>query len=152
MDEETEYFFRTLSRLNQRLGPVLLQFPKNFKADPPAEKVSHVDSRLYLLRLRVSQPLLAEAEIFDLLRGREFSLCTPDSDDNPATEIIRTASWGYLRLRRSDYTEADLSRWLDRILAQHWDKAFVYFKHEEKAKGPETAATFLSWPIIILNR
>ncbi|HSO73054.1 MAG TPA: DUF72 domain-containing protein, partial [Thermodesulfobacteriota bacterium] len=30
VDEETAYFFRTLARLNQRLGPVLLQFPKNF--------------------------------------------------------------------------------------------------------------------------
>jgi uncharacterized protein YecE (DUF72 family) len=87
-------------------------------------------------------PAWLTAETFDLLRGRGFSLCTPDSDDNPPAEIIGTATWGYLRLRRSDYTEADLSRWLDQIRAQNWDKAFVYFKHEEKAKGPETARSF----------
>ena len=58
------------------------------------------------------------------------------------TEIISTAPWGYLRLRRSDYTEADLSQWLERILAQKWEKAFVFFKHEEEAKGPEMAIRF----------
>ena len=42
VEDETAYFFRTLSRLNQRLGPVLVQFPKNFKADlPRLEKFSH---------------------------------------------------------------------------------------------------------------
>ena len=38
VDDETEYFFRTLSLLNQRLGPVLFQFPKSFKANLPALK------------------------------------------------------------------------------------------------------------------
>jgi uncharacterized protein YecE (DUF72 family) len=45
---------------------------------------------------------------------------------------------GYLRLRRSDYAEADLVRWLESILAQDWEKAFVFFKHEEEAAGPVT--------------
>lgn len=48
-----------------------------------------------------------------------------------------------LHLRRSDYTEADLLLWLDRILAQDWERAFVLFKHEEEAKGPELAKRFL---------
>ena len=33
--EETKYLFRTLAMLNQRLGPVLFQFPKSFKANRP---------------------------------------------------------------------------------------------------------------------
>jgi len=50
---------------------------------------------------------------------------------------------GYLRLRRSDYTDADLTQWLERILAQKWEKAFVFFKHEEDdATGPEMAMRF----------
>ncbi len=58
------------------------------------------------------------------------------------TEIISTAPWGYLRLRRSDYTEADLTQWLEKILAQKWEKAFVFFKHEGEARGPEMAIRF----------
>ena len=46
-------------------------------------------------------------------------------------------------MRRSDYTDADLSQWLERILSQKWEKAFVFFKHEEDdAKGPEMAVHF----------
>ncbi len=42
-----------------------------------------------------------------------------------------TADWGYLRLRRCDYTEAELRPWSDRIRAQPWQRAFVFFKHED---------------------
>jgi uncharacterized protein YecE (DUF72 family) len=35
-----------------------------------------------------------------------------------------------------------LSEWMKRILAQKWERVFVFFKHEEEAKGPETAMRF----------
>ena len=54
-------------------------------------------------------PSWLDDEILDRLRKRGFSLCIEDTDEDPANEIISTASWGYLRLRRSDYTDADLS-------------------------------------------
>ena len=47
-----------------------------------------------------------------------------------------------MRLRRSDYTDGDLSRWIEKILSQKWEKAFVFFKHEEEARGPEFALLF----------
>jgi hypothetical protein len=31
---------------------------------------------------------------------------------------------------------------MDRILSQHWKQAFVFFKHEEGAPGPEMAMRF----------
>ena len=73
---------------------------------------------------------------------RDASLCIADSDENPVHEIIPTASWGYLRLRRSDYTDADLSQWMERILSQKWERAFVFFKHEDEAGGAEMAMRF----------
>ncbi len=144
VDEETEYLFSTLSVLERKLGPVLFQFPKSFHADLPALK--------YFLGLipgkaacafEFRSPSWLDGEILDLLRERGCSLCIADTDENPASEIISTASWGYLRLRRSDYTDADLSRWRERILSQKWKRAFVFFKHEEEAKGPEMAMRFL---------
>jgi len=63
-------------------------------------------------------------------------------DETPAEEIVSTAPWGYLRLRRSDYTEADLAGWAQRISAQSWERAFVFFKHEEEAMGPKLALRF----------
>jgi uncharacterized protein YecE (DUF72 family) len=58
-------------------------------------------------------------------------------------EIINTVPWGYLRLRRPDYTDTDLSQWMEGIASQKWKKAFVFFKHDEEGKkGPETAIRF----------
>jgi uncharacterized protein YecE (DUF72 family) len=143
VEEETGYLLRTLSVLNKRLGPVLFQFPKSFHADPEILK-----GFLALLPATIScafefrSASRLDPKIQDLLREKSCSLCTTDSDDNPANEIISTAPWGYLRLRRSDYTEADLEQWLQRIVAQKWEKAFLFFKHEDEAAGPGMAIKF----------
>jgi hypothetical protein len=34
-------------------------------------------------------------------------------------------------------------KWKDRILAQNWDYAFVFFKHEDEGIGPKLAGEFL---------
>jgi uncharacterized protein YecE (DUF72 family) len=87
-------------------------------------------------------PSWIDDEILSLLHERGCSLCIADADENPADEIISTSSWGYLRLRRSGYTDAGLSQWIERILSQKWKKAFVFLKHEDDAKGPEPAMRF----------
>jgi uncharacterized protein YecE (DUF72 family) len=140
---ETEYLFRSLSVLDRKLGPVLFQFPKSFHADHPA-----LEDFLSLIPGNMScafefrSPSWLDVEILDLLRKKRCSLCIADVDEHPTDEIISTASWGYMRLRRSDYTDADLSQWMERILSQKWELAFVFFKHEEEAKGPEMAIRF----------
>jgi uncharacterized protein YecE (DUF72 family) len=143
VDGETEYLFRTLSVLDRKLGPVLFQFPKSFSADR-----TRLQDFLSLIpggtsvAFEFRSPSWGDDEILDLLRNKGSSLCVADADENPANEIISTAPWGYLRLRRSDYTEADLSQWLERILSQKWERVFVFFKHEEEAKGAEMAVRF----------
>jgi uncharacterized protein YecE (DUF72 family) len=141
---EAEYLFRSLSTLDRKLGPVLFQFPKSFPADRPA-----LEAFLALIPDAVScafefrNPSWLEDDIPDLLRSKGCSLCIADADEDPAKEIVSTADWGYLRLRRSDYTDADLSQWVERVLAQKWERAFVFFKHEgDEAKGPRLAMRF----------
>ena len=143
VDEETEYLFTTLSVLGGKLGPVLFQFPKSFPPELPALE--------YFLALVPGTVSCAfefrglsglDGAIRDLLRERGYSLCTADTDEIPVDKIVSTATWGYLRLRRADYTDADLLRWLEMIRAQKWKRAFVFFKHEGEAKGPETAIRF----------
>ena len=141
--EETEYLFRTLSVLDRKLGPVLFQFPKSFRANQPLLKdFLALIPRTASCGFEFRSPSWRDAGILDLLRGKGSSLCIADTDETPANEIISTAPWGYLRLRRSDYTEADLSQWAERILSQKWERAFVFFKHEDDAKGPEMAVRF----------
>lgn len=140
---ETEYLFRSLLVLGRKLGPVLFQLPKSFRADRPA-----LEGFLPLIPVNMPcafefrSPSWLDPEILDLLRKRNFSLCISDTDENPASDIISTAPWGYLRLRRTDYTYADLSKWKSKILEQKWERAFVFFKHEDEAKGAEMAMRF----------
>jgi uncharacterized protein YecE (DUF72 family) len=138
--EETERLFRSLAILDRKLGPVLFQFPKSFRADRqaledflpliPGETACAFDFR---------SPSWLDDEILDLLRKKGCSWCIEDTDETPVSEVISTAAWGYLRLRRSDYTDAALSQWVEKIRSQKWDRAFVFFKHED---GPELALRF----------
>jgi uncharacterized protein YecE (DUF72 family) len=138
--EQTEYLFKSLSTLERKLGPVLFQFPKSFRVDRTA-----LADFLPLIPGSAScafdfrSPSWLEKGILDLLRAKGCSWCIEESDENPASEIISTANWGYLRLRRSDYTDADLSQWFEKIHSQKWEMAFVFFKHEN---GPEMALRF----------
>lgn len=140
---ETDYFLRTLSVLGPKLGPVLFQFPRSFRADRPVleDFLGLIPGNIRCAFEFRSSSWLDE-EILDLLRNRGFSLGVADTEDNPTQEIITTATFGYLRLRRAAYTTADLSRWLEKILSKNWQQSFVFFKHEEEAKGPEMALRF----------
>ena len=82
-------------------------------------------------------------EVFGLLSAQDCALVVSDTDEKPLTEIISTAKWGYLRLRRTAYDENDLVEWLRRVRAQQWKDAFVFFKHEDEGVGPKLAAQFL---------
>jgi len=141
--EEAKYFFKTLSVLDKRVGPALFQLPGSFRANRQVlEEFLALIPKNMACAFEFRSKTWFRKDILELLREHGCSLCTADTDEKPADEIISTAPWGYLRLRRTDYTEADLEKWLERVLAQDWERAFVFFKHEEEAKGPELAKRF----------
>ena len=143
VESETEYLFRTLSVLGRRLGPVLFQFPKSFRADPPLlEDFLVLLPRTMSFAFEFRHSSWLEVGIPDLLHKRGCSLCTTDSEENRAEELISTTTWGYLRLRRPDYTDAELSQWAKKISSQDWEKVFLFFKHEDETRGPEMAIRF----------
>ncbi len=144
--DAVSYLFATAVALGPKLGPVLFQLPPFLKKDA---------SRLrgFLSLLPEDRPAAFEfrheswldEEVYGILRSRGAALCSADTDESgeEAAPLVPTAGWGYLRLRRSDYGEPDLAAWADRIRSQPWDRAFVFFKHEEEGKGPELAARLL---------
>ena len=143
VDDETEYLFRSLKTLGGKLGPVLFQFPKSFRPHPELLRdFLELIPAGALCAFEFRNPGWLEGEVPDLLRGKGCSLCIAEDDDEPAGQVVSTAPWGYLRLRRSDYSNADLSAWAEKVLSQHWDRAFVFFKHEDGAKGPGLAQRF----------
>jgi uncharacterized protein YecE (DUF72 family) len=142
--EETKYLLDTAALLNERLGVVLFQLPPNMKKD--AARLKNFLDQLrgdYRAAFEFRHETWFEDEIFDLLRAHDSALVAADTDEKPLTEIINTAGWGYLRLRRTAYEEKDLADWMKRVTDQNWKDAFVFFKHEDEGTGPKLAAQFL---------
>jgi uncharacterized protein YecE (DUF72 family) len=116
VSSESRYLFKSLSVLERKLGPVLFQFPASFRADRSViEDFLAQIPRGTPCAFEFRNSSWLEAGIQDLLREKGHSLCIADADEAPAHEIVSTAPWGYLRLRRSDY-DADLSQWAEKVL------------------------------------
>jgi uncharacterized protein YecE (DUF72 family) len=144
--ELLDYLFRTAATLGDRLGPLLFQLPPHMKKDLDRLRVFlELVPRERRVALEFRHASWFEDDVFELLRAHDAALCyaeTDSGDDEGASlsvPLVATASWGYLRLRRENYTDADLESWAARIDAQPWSEAYVFFKHEDTAAAPLTA-------------
>ncbi|HKO98406.1 MAG TPA: DUF72 domain-containing protein [Pyrinomonadaceae bacterium] len=144
VEQETSYFLETSAVLEDRLGVVLYQLPPNMKKD-----LERLETFVKMLppqprsAFEFRHPTWFDDDVLGLLRSHNRALCISDTDDLPVTHIDKTADWGYLRLRRVNYSQANLQEWLNQIRKQHWEETFVFFKHEDEGTGPKLAAQFL---------
>jgi uncharacterized protein YecE (DUF72 family) len=141
---EVEYLFRVATVLGSHTGAVLFQLPpylrknlptlQNFLSILPADRAVAFEFR---------HSSWFDDEIFNCLREHNCALCMAEMDETECSNLIPTATWGYVRLRRSEYSRADLLNWKERILSQQWDHAYIFFKHEDEGIGPRLAGEFL---------
>jgi uncharacterized protein YecE (DUF72 family) len=144
--DETKYLLDTVSVLEDRLGVVLFQLPPNMKKDlPRLETFLDCLPPTIKAAFEFRHQTWMEDDVLDLLKSKNHALVASDTDDLPVTHIDRTADWGYLRLRRVEYSEGALKEWLKRIRDQKWQEVFLFFKHEDEGTGPKLAAEFLSY-------
>ncbi|MEP6652781.1 MAG: DUF72 domain-containing protein [Myxococcales bacterium] len=140
--EAVAFFFAATATLGERLGPTLFQLPPFLRKDLP-----RLQDFLALLpagaraAFEFRHASWFSDDVYEALRARGAALCLAEAEDL-ATPVVPTTSWGYLRLRRADYDEAGLALWAQRLRDQSgtWSEAFVYFKHEDGARGPKLAA------------
>jgi len=143
-DEAVGYLLDVAATLQQRLGALLFQLPPNLKKDVP-----RLDAFLALLppphraAFEFRHPSWFDDEVFALLHAHQAALCIAEAEGDLDVPVVATADWGYLRLRRADYGDADLQAWAQRVRQQDWQEAFVFFKHEEAGRGPQLAQRFI---------
>jgi uncharacterized protein YecE (DUF72 family) len=140
----TDDFIRVASLLKERQGPILFQLPPNFKKDVPRLDafLNYVGGRSKAA-FEFRHQSWFDQEVFDCLRAHETALCIADADDLPAPNLVRTATWGYVRLREEGYTDKNLREWIQKLRSHDWDDAYVFFKHEDAGAGPKLANRFL---------
>jgi uncharacterized protein YecE (DUF72 family) len=139
------YFLKALASFGEKLGPILFQLPPFLRKDVPRL----VDFLALLPRevraaFEFRHTSWFDDAVYETLRSHGAALCVADAEDL-ATPLVATASWGYLRLRRTDYDQAALDTWAQKLasLDPAWSAAFVYFKHEDAGLGPKLAAQFV---------
>jgi uncharacterized protein YecE (DUF72 family) len=143
-DDSVAYLLKVAEALKNRLGPLLFQLPPYLKKDAPR-------LRDFLVLLPPQRRAAFEfrhqswfdTEVFDLLRAHGAVLCIAEAENELDIPFVSTADWGYLRLRRPDYGDAELGSWARRICEQNWQDAFIFFKHEDEGKAPLMAKRFL---------
>jgi uncharacterized protein YecE (DUF72 family) len=144
-ESETGFLLESCAALDSKLGAILFQLPPNLPLD-----LARLERFLALIppstpaAFELRHPSWAVARVDALLAERGCTRVTSESDDDAdAARLAGTGSWGYLRLRRSAYDRAALSSWAQRIAAQPWSRALVFFKHEDSGVGPALAGEFL---------
>jgi uncharacterized protein YecE (DUF72 family) len=141
---EVDYLFRVGTALGPSAGAILFQLPPYLRKD-----LETLQS--FLSILPHDRPVAFEfrhsswfdEDVIACLRNQNCALCIAHTDETESSHLLATATWGYIRLRRSGYSRAELLEWKDRILSQQWDHAYVFFKHEDEGIGPKLAAEFL---------
>ncbi len=131
--------------LKKHEGALLFQLPPNMKKDLARLKTFLALAPLqkkHRAAFEFRHPSWFDDEVFDLLHDHHAALCIADADDDLEVPFVATTDWGYLRLRRLDYTDAKLKAWATRVREQKWKQAFVFFKHEDEARGPRFAKRF----------
>ena len=145
IEDDNKYFIDTIKALGSKLGIVLFQFPPYFR-----KNLDLLQNFVNILPDKISAAFefrhesWFEDNVYACLHKKDFSICLSETDEEPGIEIINISSKGYLRLRKSDYSKKEIISWHEIIKKQNWEEAFVFFKHEDGAKGPQFARQLLN--------
>ena len=140
--QELGYLIETSRVLGERLGPTLVQLPPWLKKDVPllADFLALVPADFPVaFEFRSSSWL--DDDVYSALESASAALVVSDTGKGDPP-VVRTAPFGYARLRRVEYAETDLRDWAKRLAEPGWDDLFAFFKHEDEGTGPRLAARF----------
>ena len=157
--EPLRLFLRGARRLESKLGPILVQLPPRFRADPGRldsflasaakvkEEIDRPDLRL-AFEFR-DESWFTSSESLALLSAHGAALVIPQSNQYPyPVGEPRTADWMYLRfhgpreLFASRYGPAALRPWAERI--RSWIRrgdVYAYFNNDSGGHAPIDART-----------
>jgi uncharacterized protein YecE (DUF72 family) len=146
IEPDVNQLFHVAASLGAKLGPVLFQLPPYLRKETEKlHELLELVPRGQRAALEFRHESWFSDDTYAVLREHDAALCAADTDEvqDPESVLVQTASWGYLRLRRTEYATGELEAWRRRVEAQPWSDAYVFFKHEDEGKGPAFAKRFL---------
>jgi uncharacterized protein YecE (DUF72 family) len=141
VDTDVRDFLTAAKALGDRLGTVLYQCPPSL----------HYDRALIeaFVGFLPPQPRAAMefrhaswVEARDLLLEHGIAWCVAETDEkDPGPDDLSWAPFGYLRLRKTDYTEDEMVAWAARMRSalEAGSDIYCYFKHEDEGASTQMA-------------
>lgn len=149
-EEPVQRFFDRAGRLGRKLGPVLLQLPPGFEADP--ERLDHT-LKLIPRGVRVAVEFRHRSWYSEAVRGvlerHGAALCWADRG-RPLDPPWRTAPFGFVRFHagrarpRPCYGRRALASWAERLAREFKpdEDAYAYFNNDHRCCAVRDAAVF----------
>lgn len=140
-DEDVRAFLDLARVLGGRLGTILYQCPPTLKFDrglieafvgylPPTPRTA----------MEFRHPSWVEAR--ELLAAQGVAWCVAETDEkDPGPDDLSWEPFGFLRLRKTEYTDDELGGWAARIRPAlgSGNDIYCYFKHEDEGQSTKMA-------------
>ena len=146
-EEPWQRFINNAKLLKEKLGPILVQLPPNFKANTvKLENLLKVIPKKYQIALEVRDESWFCEDVYKILKKYNTALVIADSQEWPTPNVI-TANFIYVRMHgpgnlyASKYTTRQLQKLADKI--KKWRRkvkqVYVYFNNDTKGYAVENA-------------
>jgi uncharacterized protein YecE (DUF72 family) len=145
--DSLDLFWSRASRLGDKVGPVLFQFPPNLKADPPL-----LDEFLGLLpaEMRAAFEFREGSwwrdDVYAALDRAGAAWVLADRPGEHVPDVV-TGGWTYLRFHQGRrlhpaYARSKLRAWAHRVARLPASEAWTFFNNDQLAAAPRDAAAF----------
>jgi len=142
-----EAFLDGAERLKSHLGPILVQLPPHWGADPGRlDAFLREAPRRHRFAVEVRDPSWLCREVYDVLRAHRAALVIHDGLEGRSHPVVRTADWIYLRFHGDGYAGTyspqalgGQARRIRRWLAEGHD-VYAYFNNDLGGHAPRDAA------------
>lgn len=140
-DDDVRDFLSAASTLGERLGTVLYQCPPSLHYDRTLiERFVGYLPPTPTAAMEFRHPSWVEAR--DLLLEQGVAWCVAETDEkDPGPDDLSWEPFGFLRLRKTEYSDDELRTWAERIGAVLSDghDVYCYFKHEDDGASTRMA-------------
>ncbi len=138
VEDRVTGFLAAIAPLGAAQGPVLVALPHQ---QPDLDRLDRILTPMTATAAFELGPAWERADVLERLDAAGATLVVSDTTDRPATAIPSVGPVAYVRLRRADYTPADLDVWAERLakVAAEDRDAYVFLKHDDAATGPRLA-------------
>jgi uncharacterized protein YecE (DUF72 family) len=135
VDDEMNFFLESAAGLKEKLGPILVQLPPNYKKD-----TDMLDAFLtsFATKANLAFEFRHESwftnDVYDLLRKHKTTLGIVEKEEGEGPDTPRevTGSFVYMRLRKGDYSGDEMLGWARWIRSQSVP-VYCYLKHDDRA-------------------